>query len=114
MPVVFPPGLINLVNNDIGYVRDHILKQLHITEHIDGYTFDHNVSTDPDYLKHWRLSEGRLLVERNFQELNNRQAFDVVIFVKDAMAAIEYNKFGPHGFTCSILNLTWMKLGFFS
>jgi len=53
------------------------------------------------------------MVVRSFDSVPNRDIFDVVIFVKAGLVAIEENKFGPHGFTYPVVNLTWKKLGVF-
>jgi hypothetical protein len=50
------------------------------------------------------------MIIRDFREEMNREIADVVIFVKEALASIEKNNFGPPGQTYQVLNLYWGQL----
>ena len=109
------PAAIIFVNNDLtGSVRSMLIKQLHISEVIDGYVFDARVAADSAYPGTIKAQCKRLMVVRSFLELDNRALADVVIFVAHGLAAILENKFGPKGQTSSVVNLTWGKLCIFS
>lgn len=108
--VLRPSGIV-FVNNDLtDNVRAHLVKQLHINEVLDGYVFDDRVASDPEYLNRIRQFQLRVMVVRSFEELENRQLADVVIFVSHGLAAILENNFGPHGQTYAVLDLTWPQL----
>src|SRR3972149_3683491 len=94
--MVAVPAAIIFVNRDlVDQVREHIVKQLHISEAIDGYTFDRRVALDPEYISKIKQLNMRLLVERPYTELENRELADVAIFIKNGLASIEKNNFGP-------------------
>lgn len=106
-----PPGAIIFVNNDLtASARTHLVKQLQISEVIDGYTFDQRIVATPTYVEDTRRSNLRVLVERPYTEAENRDQADVVIFVSHGMAAILQNNFGPPTGTHRVLNLHWGQL----
>jgi len=106
------PSAIIFCNNDLSQsVEDMLVRQLYINEVIDGYVFDARVAADSNYLTYVKSGNLRLMVVRSFEELTNRELADVAIYVKHALAAVEINKFGPHGITFPVLNLSWPKLG---
>jgi len=108
--VLRPAGII-FVNNDLtANVQDVLVRQLHISEVIDGYTFDDRVSTIQNYVNSITVLNRRLMVVRSFEELDNRDLADVVIFVSHGLASVLENNFGPHGITSSVSRLTWGKL----
>lgn len=108
-----PPAII-FVNHDLTTnVQDKLVRQLFISEVIDGYVFDDRVTADPTYVSTVHLTNLRLMVVRPFTELTNRDLADLVIFVKAGLASIEMNKFGPPGLTLPVLNLYWGALGVF-
>lgn len=108
--VAVPPAVV-FVNNDlVDQVRDWIVKQLHISEYMDGYTFDQRITANPDYVTEIKQLDQRLLVIRNLREHTNRNLADVVLFVKAGMASVEENKFGPPGQTVRVINLYWGQL----
>ena len=117
---IYPAALI-LVNNDLtDNVQNMLVRQLAIDEVYNGSEFDYIVALEDgyydgyvDYAQHIRRAQKRTMVVRSFDSVLNRDIFDVVIFVKAGLAAIEENKFGPHGFTYPVVNLTWKKLGVF-
>jgi hypothetical protein len=112
--MVAVPAAVILVNNDlVDQVRDWIVKQLFINEVISGAEFDARITSDPNYISTLKQLNQRLLVERDFREATNRDLFDVVIFAKNAMVAIEKNNFGPPGQSFPILNLYWAQLSIY-
>ncbi len=112
--MVAVPAAVILVNNDlVDQARDWIVKQLHINEAISGTTFDERILDDPNYINTIKQLNQRILVIRDFREVTNRTLFDVVIFVKNGLAAIEQNNFGPPGQTVPVLNLYWGQLGIY-
>jgi hypothetical protein len=110
----FFPGAVILVNDSVSPImQQQLMLQLQISEFIDGYTFDQRVLQDPNYPFNVRALNLRVMVSRNFQDLTNRGLFDVAIFVKNALASIEKNNFGPIGQTFPVKNLYWGQLGIF-
>ena len=111
---MFPPAII-IVNNDLApSTQGHLVRQLHINEVIDGYTFDGRVNDDPTYADKVKQLKLRIMVVRTFEDRANVSSWtlaDVVIFVKQGLAAVEVNKFGPHGITYPVLKLNWTYLG---
>jgi non-homologous end joining protein Ku len=108
--VAVPPAIIIMNDDLVPSVRAWIEKQLHITETINGATFDQRMANDPNYPSIIKQLNERLLVIRDFREENNRLAADVVVFVKNGLAAIERNNFGPPGQTYHLKNLHWGQL----
>lgn len=107
------PSALVLVNQDLTpNVQAMLIKQLFISETLDGYTFDSNVEAVPEYIQLVKAAQARIMVIRPFTELQNRELFDVVLFVKMGLASVETNKFGPPGFTLPVVNLYWGNLGF--
>lgn len=105
------PAAIVLVNDDlVDNVRDHIAKQLHIDEIIDGYTLDNRVIADATYNATVKANNQRILVIRPFTNTNNRDQMDVVLFVKSALASVQKNNFGPPGKTFQVVNLYWGQI----
>ena len=106
------PSAIVFVNNDLTTnVEDMLVRQLYINEVVDGYVFDARVAADSNYLTYVKSGNLRLMVVRSFEEITNRELADVAIFVKAGLAAVEINKWGPHGITFPVVNLSWPKLG---
>ena len=109
------PAAIIFVNNDLtDNVKDMLIRQLHITETIDGYVFDDRVVANSDYPNLVKILDQRIMVVRSFFELENRTLADVVIFVAHGLASILENNFGPKGQTSTVVNLTWGKLCIFN
>jgi len=96
--MIINTGYIIFINNDLaGNTQSTLENQLRITESIDGYEFDQRVLEDPNYPAIIHASNLRLLVIRSYFELTNRNLADVVLFIKNGMAYVESNKFGPPG-----------------
>jgi hypothetical protein len=105
-----PTGIV-FVNNDLTEsVRNALVKQLFISEIMDGYTFDQTILNNSNYPTDIHNNNGRVMVVRSFKELDNRDLADVVIFVTHGTANIEKNKYGPHGSVYRVAELSWQKL----
>jgi len=112
--VLRPAGII-FVNDDLTTsVQNALVKQLHISEVIDGYTFDARIAASSDYIDNIKLLDMRIMVVRSFEELDNRSLADVVIFVTNGLASVLQNNFGPPGITFAVLRLTWGQLNVFN
>lgn len=108
------PSAIVFVNNDLTEnVKAKLIRQLHITDVLDGYVFDDYIALDSGYADSVRAAKKRMMVIRSFEELENRTEADVVIFIKAGMADIEENKFGPPNTQLVLHRLTWGALGVF-
>ena len=111
--VLRPAGVV-FVNNDLTTsVQNALVKQLHISEVVDGYAFDARITANPDYVDVVKQLDLRIMVVRSFEELDNRALADVVIFVTHGLASVLQNKFGPPGITSAVNRLTWGKLVIF-
>ena len=114
--VVFPSAII-VCNEDISAsVRTHLIRQLHINDVQDGYEWDANVATDPSYPDKIRQLNLRVLVLRSFigrGTVPSWPEYDVAIFVKNGLAAVEKNLFGDHGLTLPVIGVYWGALGIF-
>lgn len=114
--VAVPPAII-CVNDDLSpSVREHLIRQLFINQVLDGPTFDGYVSTDPYYPNKIKQLNQRIMVVRTFADRYQVSTWtvpDVVMFIKQGLAAVEVNKFGPPGFTLPVLKLYWGALGVF-
>lgn len=111
---LFPPALI-LVNNDLSpNTKNYMVNQLRIDQVLDGYTFDSIVYND-GYTSSAALVEPdkRIMVLRDLSEMNNRDFFDVVCFVKAGMITVLQGGVGPGKQIFSLLNLSWGDLGIF-
>ncbi|MDP2685234.1 MAG: hypothetical protein Q8P20_09455 [bacterium] len=109
-----PAGVV-FVNNDLTTsVQNALVKQLHISEVVDGYSFDNRIIADSSYIAVIKQFDLRIMVVRSFEELDNRGLADVVIFVSSGLAAVLKNNFGPPNITMPVARLTWNQLGVFS
>lgn len=105
------PAAVILVNDDLtDNVKSVLIRQLHIDEVLDGYIFDDFVAADTNYISKIKNDNKRLMVIRSLEEDNNRDLFDVVIFVTHGLASVLKNNFGPPGITSQVMRLTWGKM----
>lgn len=108
------PSAIIFINDDlVPEVQAHIERQLHISQTLDGYSFDATLVADPDFVSKVKALHRRILVIRPYTELDNRTVPDVVIFVKAAMVSVLKNNFGPPAATFAVNNLHWGQLGIY-
>jgi hypothetical protein len=85
--------------------------QLFIDDTMTKAEFDARVAADPNYPTIVHLQMMRILVILpTFQDLVNRQLADVVMFLHQGLADIEFNRFGPPGQTFDIDTLTMYEL----
>lgn len=109
MPLLFPA--IIFVNDNISdNIQAMLVRQLYITDVLDGYVFDENTANDSNYPANLKLLNKRALVKITFQTQNNREFADVVCFASNGLIAVLKNKVGPPERTFSIVNLDWNKL----
>ena len=117
---MIPVSAIIFCNEDISdSAKYHLRRQLHITHVLDGYTFDLFFNSDDNdgYATSYgstQYAKSRVLVLRTFQDRGTVETWtqaDVVIFIKNGLAAVEQNKFGPPGQTFPVLQLNWAALG---
>jgi len=95
------PPAIFFSNADINDgIKAKITSQLFIDETMTDIEFDARVQADPTYPDQVHLNGIRILVLRQtFQDYTNRNLADVVFFVKQGLASIEKNNFGPPALT---------------
>lgn len=106
-----PPGIF-FINNDItDAIKTIIIQQLHITESVPGSEFDARMIADPNYPQVIHNNNIRLLVIRSdFYDETNRTVADVVMFIKQGMATILKNNFGPPELSIPIFRFDIYKL----
>ena len=96
----YPEGIIFVNSNLSEQVRQTIERQLYITETISFEEFDG-----------YATYTGRLLVlVTDFDNVENRELADVVIYVKMGLAYILKNNFGPTGLTVQVDRMYIHKL----
>jgi hypothetical protein len=98
------PGAVIFTNNDLNEASyTKLTAQLHLTEIITKSEFDSRISNDPSYPTIVKGLKFRILVTLpTMQDLSNRESADVVMFIKNGIASILKNNFGPPGFQYSI------------
>lgn len=106
------PAAIFFVNADINEgIRNTLMNQLFIDETLTDVDFDARVQVEPEYPSLIHLNSLRIMVLRqNFRDLTNRNLADVVMFVKQGLASIEKNNFGPPGLTFPIDRINMYEL----
>lgn len=106
------PGAVIFVNNDLTeQVKGVLAQQLRIFESMTGTEFDARVAADPNYPSIMKNQGLRILIIRDFWAPHtNRTLCDIAIFVKNGLAYIEENKFGPPGQAYPVANLHINKL----
>lgn len=113
----FIPAAIVCVNNDLSEsVHDTLVRQLFINQVLDGYAFDNFVALDPSYPNKIKQLNQRVMIIRTFADRFNVSTWtipDIVMFIKQGLAAVEINKFGPPGLTLPVVRLYWGALGIF-
>lgn len=109
--MLLPSGII-FVNADISTAQQQLLvNQLYITETISDQEFNQRVDDDPNYPSVVHGQNYRILVIfQNFSDYTNRTLADVAMFVKQGMASILKDNFGPPIFTFPIANLNIWQL----
>lgn len=116
--IVIPPAII-LINNDLtDNVLNYFVRALYIDEVLDGYVFDGYVldgyNNNINYVNLVKSENKRVLVKRSFEEVENRDLFDVVIFFKNGSFDIENNKFGPPVYNLPAKSIYWGLLFYYN
>lgn len=106
------PAAIIFINGDFNTTTQITLSsQLKIDEVITKVEFDTRISVDPNYGQNITLNSMRILVIlSSFQDLINRELADIVLFFKQGMISIQYNKYGPPGLTFPIDRINMYEL----
>lgn len=106
-----PSPFIIFCNTDVvSSIQTVLIRQLHLSEIIDGYEFDSRLVSDPNYYDTVHLNNQRILVLRDLGDFTNRTVADMVVFIKAGLLCVESNKNGPPGATFPIDNLNLEKL----
>ena len=108
--MLYPPAII-FSNDDLTSQVQQVLRtQLFLDEIMSGSVFDGYVVADGSYARDLKLSGKRILVMRNFATMNNEDLADVVIFIKNGLASIQKNNFGPPMQTYQVATLNMFQL----
>ncbi len=92
-------------------VETNIARQLEINESMSFVEFNARVAADPNYPFNVHSNGLRILVLLpDFRDYTNRQLADIVIFVKQGLASVEKNNFGPPGLTLPVQRLNIWNL----
>ena len=96
--MLVPPAIL-FINYDITNDQlNNLSKQLFVNESITKQEFDNRIIADPNYPQVIHNQNLRILVLLpSLQDVSNRDAADVVMFIKQGLICIEKNKLGPHG-----------------
>lgn len=86
------PAAIAFINDDLTTnVKNMLVRQLHITEVIDGYTFNSRLAQNPSYPTEVKAANQRILVILDLTGPDNRNLIDVVLFVKNGLVTVIQN-----------------------
>lgn len=108
---LFPAAII-FVNPDLTDSTQAVLeRQLHISQTMTADEFDAQITSAPDFPDLVQQFNLRILVLRPFDDLTNRDLADVALFIKNGLASVEINKYGPPGSTFEVAKLYWGHLG---
>lgn len=89
--MIFPAAII-FVNNDLtDNIKQMLIRQLNISETIDGYTFDTRVAVNSNYPTQAKSAQQRIMVVRDLTGPDNRNLVDLVLFVKAGLATVIQN-----------------------
>lgn len=106
------PAAIIFINGDFNTTTQiKLTSQLYIDEVITKIEFDARTSVDPNYKQNVILNSMRVLVIlSSFQDLLNRELADIVLFFKQGLISVHYNKYGPPGLTFPIDRINMYEL----
>ncbi len=115
MGLAVPPAIVIVNDNIATQTKAWLVRQLHINETLDGYTaLLDRLTANPDYANLVKQMNLRIMVfVESFQELippDLRTIADVAIYVKNGLASVQKNNFGPPASTHNIKNLHWSNL----
>ncbi len=104
---IIPPAII-FVNEDISKnTRDHLEKQLFITESYSGTEFDNVYANNPNLKKDIMINNDRIMVFRSFADYTNRSVADIAMFVSRGLINVEKNNFGPPNLSLPVASIYW-------
>lgn len=105
------PTAIIFINADLNATSIATLRsQLYINQILTGEQFDAVIAVDPTFPDQIHLNGARILVIREeFYPYPNYDLADVVIFLKQGLAAVQKNNVGPPG-----LNLPLERLNIYA
>lgn len=113
----FLPSALIMINNDLtDQVLEFISRQLFLTDILDGYEFYLRLDDGyggENFLSWIKAKNRRVAVIQSHQQTEQRNLFDLVLFVKNGLASVECNKFGPPGLTLPVTKLYWGILGIY-
>lgn len=103
---------IIFVNDDMNdAIQSTLTSQLEINETMSFGEFNERVVVDPNYPTVVHGAKLRILVKLpDFRDYTNRELADIVIFLKQGLASVEKNKFGPPGLTLPVQRLNIWNL----
>ena len=108
--MLYPPAII-FSNDDLtSQVQEVLRTQLFLDEIMSGSVFDGYVAADGYYANNIKLMGKRILVMRNFSTMANENLADVVIFIKNGLASVQKNNFGPPMQTYQVATLNMFQL----
>lgn len=112
---VRPYSAIIMINDDLTpNVKDMLIRQLFLSEMITKAEWESRLALNSLYPTLVRRDGKRLAVLSSHQELReNRDVFDLVLFVKSGMISVEENFYGPPRPAFPIVNLYWGQFGIF-
>lgn len=98
------PGALIFINNDLNDISlTTLTNQLHLTEIITKTELDNRILSTPNYTTIIKAFKYRVLVTlESMQDITNRDQADIVIFLKQGIASILKNNYGPPGLSYNI------------
>ena len=69
---------------------------------MDANTFDGIIATNPNFPMNVHDDGYRILVLRDLHDYTNRTTADLILFAKNGLVSVLYNKYGPPGATLPI------------
>lgn len=111
MGISFAPPIVIFVNEEISDgVKGPLQRQLYSTKIETGAEFDSNLASNPDYVNYLKQQGFRTIVYRDFSSDLNKDKADIVLFIKEGLATIEKNNYGPPGYTMPVDRLLLSEL----
>jgi hypothetical protein len=106
-----PPAIV-FVNQDITEpIKNVLIEQLYIDETITITDFEQRLLGDAQYTSTVHNSGTRLLViVDDFRNYSQRNLADIVIFVKQGLATVLKNNYGPPGLAVPVSNINIYQL----
>ncbi len=97
------PGAIVFVNGNTSTgILDKLKSQLEITDSITAEEYDARLTVDPNYYQIIHTNKLRVLATYTNSTINNKDFIDIILFVKNGLAAVLKNNNGPPGLTYQV------------